>query len=174
MRTLETAAKTGFDAVQLWCLPTTDHAFFHECTQHFDITLHTQLGTDLGERMAHAIAATLHHSRHVILIGTDCPSLTSETLNGAAKLLDQGVEAVIAPALDGGYVLLGVSQPCPELFASIDWGSDAVMQSTRERLRMLGWKWHELAAHRDIDRAEDLDSLPVKRSFPTLPIKMDR
>jgi uncharacterized protein len=169
MCTLENSMQSGIEAVQLWCAPTIDHPFFQACAQHYNVTLHRQEGADLGERMAHAITVTLHHSRHVILIGTDCPSLTGVTLKHAGMLLNQGINTVITPATDGGYVLLGVTRPSPELFAAISWGSDTVMQSTRERLRNLGARWYEFAEHRDIDRPEDLDYLFSQNLLPDLP-----
>lgn len=157
--TLDTAARGRFDMTQLWCAPSQDHPFFQDCTRNFDITLHTQQGADLGERMAHALNSTLRHSRYAVLIGTDCPTLTVETLHRAGDLLDEGMDAVVAPATDGGYVLVGICRFSPVLFSSIAWGTDSVMQATRNRLEKLGWLWRELAEHRDIDRPPDLQQL---------------
>jgi rSAM/selenodomain-associated transferase 1 len=130
--------------------------------------LHTQQGADLGERMAHALDSALRHSRYVVLIGTDCPSLTVNTLHRAGDLLDQDMDAVIAPAMDGGYVLLGSRRFSSELFSSIAWGTDTVMQATRNRLGELGWLWQELARHRDIDRPADLQQLSTNHVFQDL------
>ena len=160
LHTLETATRARLCPVELWCSPSTDHPFFQACSRQFDITLHTQHGTDLGERMAHAIDNAMQHGRYVILIGTDCPSLTVSTLKQAGDTLKQGMDAVIAPARDGGYVLIGVKRSSPDLFDAITWGSDSVMQTTRDRLKELGWQWRELAEHQDIDRPEDLEHLP--------------
>ena len=166
LHTLQTATKTRFASIQLWCAPSPNHPFFLACTRTFDVSLHTQQGSDLGERMKHAIDTALQLSKSVILIGTDCPSLTVDTLEHAADLLLQGMDTVIAPAMDGGYVMLGMTRSSPDLFHLIPWGNDNVMQITRERLNTLGWKWRELAQHRDIDRPEDLKYLDNQNLFP--------
>lgn len=169
LHTLQTATKTRFDSIQLWCTPSPNHPFILECTRIFDISLHTQQGADLGERMKHAFDTALQQSKSVILIGTDCPTLTVDTLENAADILFQGMDSVVAPAMDGGYVLLGLTHSSPDLFDMVPWGKDTVMQITRERLKKLGWNWHELAEHRDIDRPEDLDYLDTLKLFPGLP-----
>lgn len=173
LHTLETALEAGIGSVELWCAPAPDHSFFQECLRLYDITLRTQQGIDLGQRMAHAIDTALQYSRSVILIGTDCPSLKAETLQQAVSTLHQGVDMVIAPAADGGYVLLGVTRSSPDLFNLIAWGTDSVMQTTRDRLSKLGWRWHELAEHQDIDRPEDLEQLLTNQTFRLLLTSID-
>lgn len=170
LHTLETATRAQICPVELWCTPSTDHPFFQACSQQFDITLHTQHGTDLGKRMSHAINSASQHSRYVILIGTDCPSLTINTLQQARDVLKQDTDTVIAPASDGGYVLIGVKRSSPDLFDGITWGSDTVMQITRNRLKQLGWQWHELAEHQDIDCPEDLEHLSTNQTLRSLSI----
>ena len=166
--TLDTAARSRFDVTQLWCTPSQDHPFFQDCMRNFDITLHTQQGVDLGERMAYALNSALRHSRYVVLIGTDCPTLTIDTLHRAGDLLYRGMDVVVAPATDGGYVLLGSCRFSSKLFSSIAWGTDTVMQATRNRLEKLGWLWRELAEHRDIDRPQDLQQLSTNHVFQHL------
>ena len=173
LHTLDTAQQAQADRIELWCAPSSDHPFFETCSQQFDITLHSQYGQDLGERMAHAIESALQYSHDVILIGTDCPSLTVDTLQQAGDILKQGVDAVITPATDGGYVLLGLTRSAPELFESIAWGSESVLQTTRDRLRKLGWQWQELAEHQDIDRPEDLEHLMTDQTFRSILMSKD-
>src|SRR5262245_64190724 len=64
-----------------------------------------------------------------LVIGTDCPVLTATHLRDAASVLREGADAVIVSAEDGGYVLIGLSQPVPELFTDMTWSSDGVMRS---------------------------------------------
>jgi glycosyltransferase A (GT-A) superfamily protein (DUF2064 family) len=78
--------------------------------------------------------------------------------------LQDGNDAVLGPARDGGYVLIGLNRPAPELFAGINWSTWAVMHETRSRLRALGWRWRELAEQWDVDRPADLARLD--RDFP--------
>ncbi|MEF8834100.1 MAG: TIGR04282 family arsenosugar biosynthesis glycosyltransferase [Halofilum sp. (in: g-proteobacteria)] len=121
-------------------------------------SLHRQPEGDLGARMEHALGQATADSRAAIVIGTDCPWLSGATLQEAAAMLDSAA-AVIGPADDGGYVLLGLRGVAPSLFADIEWGTDKVLATTRERLAALGWGWRELTARPDVDRPEDLDAL---------------
>jgi glycosyltransferase A (GT-A) superfamily protein (DUF2064 family) len=72
-------------------------------------------------------------------------------------LQDAETDAVLGPAEDGGYVLLGLRHAAPALFRDMPWGEESIAALTRERMRELGWRWRELPALRDLDRPEDLD-----------------
>ena len=93
----------------------------------------------------------------VVLIGGDCPVLQAEHLLQTLDWLKGGCDAVIGPAEDGGYVLLGLNKSSPELFRGIAWGGDSVLDETRSRLQGLGWQWRELEPLWDLDRPADLD-----------------
>ena len=152
-----TALASGVGPVELWCTPTTDHEVFRSIRDRAQVELHVQAGTGLGERMHAAIAA---RPGATAVIGTDCPSLEPDDLVGTAGALHRGdADVVIVPALDGGYVLVGVDRPRPELFREVDWGTDRVLAQTRERARAARLRLLELAARRDVDRPEDLEAL---------------
>lgn len=85
--------------------------------------------------MLNAFSDVLSQYRHAILIGCDCPSPTADDLHQALTALQDGQDAVIAPAEDGGYVLIGLSAPQPVLFEGITWGSEKVMAETRRRAK---------------------------------------
>ena len=82
--------------------------------------------------------------------------LAPRHLHQALAWLRQGQDAVLAPAEDGGYVLLGVRRVEPALFQDMPWGGPQVLDLTRQRLRRLRWRWRELETLWDIDRPEDL------------------
>jgi rSAM/selenodomain-associated transferase 1 len=127
--TLSTALDAGIGPVQLWCAPDTDHLFFSRCAKQFGLILHGQIGSTLGDRMAHAVEFALPQHAAVILVGTDCPALTCQHLRAAA--MDLGThDAVIVPAEDGGYVLLGLARPIPQAFRGVDWGGPRVFEQT--------------------------------------------
>jgi hypothetical protein len=107
------------------------------------------------------------HAR-VVLMGSDCPALTAGDVRRAARLL-RGCDAVIAPAEDGGYPLIGLARNSPILFAGVAWSTAAVMEQTRERLSMLGWRWRELRTVWDVDRPEDLARLESGRLLERRP-----
>ncbi|SCZ58379.1 TIGR04282 family arsenosugar biosynthesis glycosyltransferase [Thiohalomonas denitrificans] len=156
--TLATAGQGGA-IVELWCHPDPDHPLFSECAEHAEMLLCTQRGNNLGERMQNAFAAALDEGP-AVLIGTDCPALEPRDLVEAFGALRDS-DAVLGPALDGGYYLLGLRRLHPSLFDDIRWGSAHVLDETRQRLKQLGWKWRELAVKSDIDRPEDLVHLPA-------------
>lgn len=154
--TLAMAAGAGLPT-QLWCHPDPGQPFFRACAEEFAITLHGQRGADLGARMQHAFAMTGSPS---ILIGTDCPALSADDLHDAVTALAGGHDAVLGPAADGGYYLVGLCRPQPELFRDMPWGGPEVLAESRERLRSAGLRWHELSLRHDIDTPADLIHLP--------------
>ena len=142
--------------VELWCTPSTDHDVFCALRTDAQIELRTQVGSDLGARMHAAIEA---QAGPVAVIGTDCPSLEPADLVRATDALrDATADVVIAPAFDGGYVLIAVDRPRPALFSGVEWGTSRVLAQTRERVHAAGLRLQELEARRDIDRPEDLDA----------------
>lgn len=155
-RTLEMARRSAVDDIELWCTPTTQHPVLRDLEVRFSLTLRTQAGAGLGERMCFAMEQTLRNYRHVVLIGSDCMDLAASDIDIAIEQLAAGNDVVLGPALDGGYYLVGLSRLYRQLFADIEWGTDKVLQATRERVAQLGLKLHELPVRRDLDRPEDL------------------
>jgi rSAM/selenodomain-associated transferase 1 len=160
--TLMIAAKAAMSPIDLWCAPSIEHPFFRGCAQEFKVGLKTQTDGDVGRKMAHAFRETLKIAPCALLIGTDCPSLTSDDLIEAGSLLKEGSDAVITPSEDGGYGLIGLRRYADDLFREVSWGTERVMEETRLRLRNLGWRWHELPARWDVDRPEDVERLRLE------------
>jgi uncharacterized protein len=141
--------------VQLYCAPDIHHAFFKECRDAYALTLMTQQGGDLGHKMLNAFSAALSHYRQAILIGSDCPSFTAVDLREALLALQNGADVVLAPAEDGGYVLIGLSRPEQILFENIDWGTEHVFQQTLHRCKQAELHTHELTMQWDVDTLAD-------------------
>lgn len=168
--TVRTAVSAALAPVELWCTPDTKHPFFVACAAEFGVALEGQIGADLGARMNHALTHALDRARFALLVGSDCPTLDAEGLAEALQALASGADAAITPATDGGYVLIGLRRPAAALFDDMPWGTGAVMEHTRERLRTLGWQWHETAPLADLDTPDDLDTAAESlRSIPDLP-----
>lgn len=145
--------------VLLYGLPDPQQTMLAETATCFGVTLKLQRGEDLGARMAAAFADNLPDYERVIVVGTDCPALRAAHYRQAMHALDTH-DAVLIPAYDGGYVLLGLRRAVPDIFRAIDWSTDKVLHQTRERLKSLGVRWQELPALHDIDRPEDLVHCP--------------
>ncbi len=154
--TLTTVTRASLCPVQLWCAPDTTHSFFDSCQNNFAITRHKQQGVDLGERMAHAMNHNLQQGFNSIIIGTDCPALTAPDFEQAFTKLQDGNDIVLAPADDGGYVLIGLNRFSATLFSGIHWGTDSVLSATRKKIEQLRWPFKELPSFKDIDHPEDL------------------
>lgn len=165
-RTLEIAVDAGCGPVELWCSPGIEHPFFSEVARAFGVTLHAQSRADLGARMHRALDAACARAACAVLVGSDCPALERADLCEAARALGSGADAVLGPAHDGGYYLIGVRRSDPRVFSGIEWGSSDVADATRARFRALDWRWRELATRRDVDRPEDLAGLDALLDAP--------
>ena len=161
-RTLQTALSARLGPVSLWCAPDCTHADFQQCKIDFDVPLFRQCDGDLGVRMSAAFD-TLCANNPVLLIGTDCPALTSGHLRLAAAALLEGDDAVFLPADDGGYVLVGLVRPEARVFTNMPWGSADVMGETRRRLLQCLMQWREPVLLWDVDGPEDIARLRSSR-----------
>ena len=98
--------------------------------------------------------------RHVLLIGGDLPPVPLATFDDAfAQLSADQSRVVLGPILDGGYYLVGMNQPAPEIFSGMTWSHDQVFKETRQRLAHLGIDCALLPEWFDIDGAADLERL---------------
>ena len=151
-RTLKIALNSGVGLVELHCTPTIQNRFFVRCKKQFDVSLRSQGKGDLGDRMYRAFARALRSHRLVVVIGSDCPALRPSDLRAAVRALREGADAVLSPAEDGGYSLIGLRRVSRRLFDGVAWGSRRVLEQTRRRLASLGWCWKELRTLWDVDR----------------------
>lgn len=155
LATVDQALAADLGLPELCTTPATDHAAWDDLLPAAPLHFTDQGGGDLGERLARAATRGLSSGRPVLLIGADCPALTSEHLRAAAAALDDH-DAVLLPATDGGYVLLGLRRTDPSLFRDIPWSTSAVTRETLDRIRTLGWTVHVGETLQDIDRPEDI------------------
>ena len=119
------------------------------------VTLVPQSGTDLGERIADAFewSHAQGHSR-TIIVGTDMPTLGSGVLSDAFEALEDA-EVVLGPSTDGGYYLVGLKEPRPELFKNVEWSTPEVLEQTIARIDDAGTRYHLLPEKTDIDTWQD-------------------
>ena len=117
--------------------------------------LRPQASGDLGARMASAVGDALASgAERVVVIGTDCPDLDARVIETAFRHLASS-DAVLGPATDGGYYLIGMSRVHTELFGGIPWSALDTLRVTLDRARASGISIALLDERRDIDTADD-------------------
>lgn len=122
-----------------------------------------QQGLDLGQRMDSIIRYLLGRAAEkAVITGADIPKLDRNIIRQAFKKLDR-VDVVIGPACDGGYYLVGMKNPTPELFIDMPWSTKNVFSETVRILEKIGKSYELLPVLTDIDTIEDLKYLLVGR-----------
>ncbi|MEO7312330.1 MAG: TIGR04282 family arsenosugar biosynthesis glycosyltransferase [Chitinophagaceae bacterium] len=117
-----------------------------------------QQGRDLGERMHLAFEAVFAAGYHqVVIIGSDCPGLTSALIDMSFEQL-KIFDTVIGPANDGGYYLLGLSKPFSQLFFDKEWSTSSVLADAIAEIEAAGKSYQLLPSLQDIDTVADLEN----------------
>ncbi len=162
-RVVETVERAALAEFRLWAASDPGHEEFLALCNVQDIRL--QQGGDLGSRMHNAAAAELAEDgvEFVLIVGSDCPALTPDYLERALDALSAGVEVMLGPARDGGYVLIGLRQASRELFSEVNWGGPDVLEQTLESAREAGLSHQLLEPSWDVDDADDLPLLEELR-----------
>ncbi len=152
--------------VTVWRALDVDHPLWSELVERHGVRLATQGEGDLGARMAAAFADELAGGGPVVVLGTDSPSLPPRLVDAAFAALAE-VPAVIGPACDGGYYLLGLRGEVPPVFPTdMPWGTEVVLTRTLRALAATGAPFRVLDPWYDVDRITDLALL--KYHLPSL------
>jgi hypothetical protein len=128
-----------------------------------------QRGADLGTRMKNAFADCFSEGfKSVVLIGSDFPDLPLKIIDDAFAVLDSPSDAVIGPAADGGYYLIGLKTEMllPDIFSGLPWGTASVFSETVKILQACGKQTDILSLWHDVDTRDDLINL-VERNKST-------
>jgi len=116
-----------------------------------------QCGNGVGERMDNAIRDLLKTgAEKAVLTGADIPELSAEIIIRAFAALDDA-DVVIGPARDGGYYLIGMKTPHPEIFRNIPWSTEKVYQKTVDIINQMDLSYQTVTTLSDMDRKEDLE-----------------
>jgi rSAM/selenodomain-associated transferase 1 len=114
---------------------------------------------DLGSRLEWVFECAFARGfSKVIAVGTDCPDLRAAHFSAAWQALDRA-DAVFGPTVDGGYYLVGLRRPAPELFRDIPWSSYQTLTQTLGVADAMGLGVEQLEELRDIDTIDDLRAL---------------
>ena len=147
-------AKQVYYSEQIIDIDVWDSGLFEKKLQH---------GADLGQRMQDAFQKGFKEGyTNIVLIGSDMYDLSKDDILQAFDKLQEN-DAVLGPALDGGYYLLGLKQLMPAVFENKNWGTASVFESTMKDLQ--GLKVGLLAEKNDIDRYEDILNIQAFKPF---------
>ena len=169
-RMLQAAIASEVGVVELCVTPWSSEEVWRKVGVPVSVQLTDQGDGDLGVRMARAAQRVIDAGESVLLVGTDCPQLDAGQLQIAALAL-QDADATLIPALDGGYVLLGLNQYDASVFSGIAWSTSNVATATHERIQALHWRVQTLAPLHDIDEPADLQYLPAALSSNLTPVQ---
>lgn len=135
-----------------------------------------QRGAGLAERMARHFEEALATPGTELVVGTDLPLLAPSTLVAAHRALEAGADLVLGLDGGGGYSLVGLSRPCPELFLEVEMSTPQMAQRTLALARRLGLEVARVTETRDVDTGEDLRRLAreLEGLAPSDPIYPER
>lgn len=128
------------------------HPFFQQMQEQYPVSMTQQCDGDLGEKMRHALHTFGYPS---VVMGCDAPHVSASALRNAHQVLQAG-RPVIGPSVDGGYYLLGLTQPVDALFSDMPWGSSDVLTKTRAAAQASDINLQELEPLNDVDEWRDL------------------
>jgi hypothetical protein len=119
-----------------------------------------QCAGDLGARIEHAARRALTVASRVVVVGGDAPALPPALVERAAASLASS-DAVLGPALDGGYYLIGLQRCEPGLLAELPWSAETTLAASRARLHARGYRVVELPPWFDVDDGAGLALLEL-------------
>lgn len=136
--------------------------------------LFPQRGKDLGERLSNIFVDKLAQGYDAVsIIDSDTPDLPRSIVQQSFQLLTADrADAVFGPCYDGGYYLVGMRQPHPELFQKIPWSTENVLPRTLEKAHSLGLQTKLLPRWNDLDTFQDL--LEYYKKYQEKPFEADR
>lgn len=156
-RTLTAAERSGLPVV-LFTEPDLGAPQWHSVSLPRTLPCYPQTHGDLGARMAAAVEQVLATSDGVLLSGTDCVEVSPELFREAADALARH-DAILYPAADGGYALLGLRAPCPAVFEAMPWSTAQVGALTLARLEAQGVSVFVGRTLHDVDEPADLERI---------------
>ena len=153
--TVNEALAVGFARLELCVTPDAGHPLLRALARRPGLWVTLQGDGDLGQRLDRALTRLLRGYPAALVIGTDAPALDRAMLRAAADAVARH-EAVVVPALDGGYALIGLRCAAPALFRNMPWSTGDLMAATRARAQAEHLDLVELPPVADIDEPADL------------------
>ena len=121
-----------------------------------DVNLVPQSDGTLGDRLARGVGGGIERGADLVFAaGADCPELQAAHFQQAGEFLEAGADAVFAPAEDGGFTMVALKRPSPELFADVPWSTGQTLSVCLTRARDLGLRTALLRRMFDVDEEAD-------------------
>ena len=155
--------RTFWPGKRVLCVaPDHNHPLIRRLGDTYEFETQSQVGTNLGEKMANALGQGINRFSGAAVLGCDVPHLPGALLSECYQSMLDG-QNVIGPALDGGFYLLGlcsVDQGIPaQLFKDLVWGESAVFTGLAANARRVRTEFRELSTLRDVDNYRDLEAI---------------
>lgn len=143
-------------------LPAGEESYFKSLAPDFDLLL--QEGSNLSERLHHATTRCLSHGYdQVAIMDSDSPTLPADCLVEAFTILDDpATDVSFGMVDDGGYYLIGLKRPAPDLFLNVTMSTATVAQDTLTQASLNQLMVRLLPNWYDIDYADDLRRLTTE------------
>lgn len=155
--------------IEIFYSPTSAKDRFFDLYPEFSsLNVTEQQGPNLGQRMYYALETLSSNYDSPLIIGSDAPLLPMEYLETAARALDE-TDLVLGPSRDGGYYLVGMTDPRKELFFDMEWSHPGVMDETLDRAGKLSLSVETLPEHNDFDTLSDLLEVTGRKGGPDEP-----
>lgn len=113
---------------------------------------------DLTDRQRQLFREAERRGERAVLIGSDAPHLSIETIEEAFQALDD-YDLVFKPTHDGGYCLIGMSGPYDEALEGVEMSTGSELDGIIARAENFGLKSKLLEPTFDVDVVEDLGPL---------------
>ena len=155
-RIKEVSSFTGVDRAIAYTPEDAKETFVSLASDGFK--LFAQQGKHLGERLNNIFLEKLSQRyKAVSIVDSDSPDLPKSLINESFELLlSRQADIVLGPCYDGGYYLVGMRKPHPELFRNIPWSTENVLSVTLEKAKKMGLNVKLLSIWNDLDTFEDL------------------
>ena len=140
---------------EIWCTPDDQHPFLKKLSEQYKVSQRIQYDGSLGQRMLSALQHGQIKAQKVVLIGSDCPVMSLDTIQAAFNALDT-YDVVFSPAEDGGYVLVGCSRTSEEMFEEVEWSVAETLEQSMSALKRCGLSYQLLPVLWDVDTLIDL------------------
>ena len=139
----------------LWVYPNFYNKFFNNIEKEYSLSLKNQIGNSLYERIEYCLSTQSREFSKTLLVGSDIPSLSSDIINDAIRVLDYK-DYVLGPSKDGGFYLLGFKGVYKNIIFKSQNNETILFNYIIQNIKNLSSTYGVVPTLKDIDTKEDL------------------